>query len=316
VGTGFAAVAIEPEPAPAQHEQGGPRPGTQAAHILIVQADVSARGLVADLFAGQGYRVSIATDGGQAIEQLRSEPFDLVLSDLALARGNGLELVVQLRHQGLHDLPVILMSGQHDRALGISGLDLGADDFLIKPIRTEELLARVRAQLRRGARQCQLARDSVVDPLTRVLNRRGLAELFTKHAALQNRRGGALSVLVLDLDGFKLVNDRHGHAAGDIVLGHVGRALAEAVRASDTVARLGGDEFAILMPQADLDVAWNLARRTRALSPAYVPITPAVTLQIGFSLGLATRYTGESLAQLLARADASMYRAKRARISA
>ncbi len=308
---GDAPIRIERRPLvdrQAQHESSR---GTRTAHILIVHNEAATRRLLAELLQAQGYQVSTAPYGTRALERLHSEPFDLVVCDVVMADGDGLELVVQLREFGLCDMPVILMSGERDSALGISGLDLGADDFLSQPVDPEELLARVRAQLRRSERHLQLVRDSVLDPLTRVLNRRGLAEVFATYAALQSRRGGCLSVLVLDLDSFKLVNDRHGHGAGDTVLSHVGRALAGAVRASDRVARLGGDEFAILMPHTDLGTASSLARRIRALSPVSVPATAALTIPIAFSLGLAAGGADDSLTLLLARADASMYEEKR-----
>jgi two-component system cell cycle response regulator len=242
---------------------------------------------------------------------VQSRKFDLVLSDVAMANGDGFTFVSQLRSVGLRDVPVILMSAQHDTDRRVSGLSLGADDFLPKPLAVNELLARVKAHLRRAGRQAELARDSLHDPLTQLLNRRGFAEVFKSHASLLRRRPGTLSLLMIDLDDFKEVNDEYGHTAGDRVLVEVGRVLAQGVRVSDRVGRLGGDEFAILLPEADADTARALCARIRSLCPIHVPVSKDAGLIIELSVGAATAELDEPLDALIARADAMMYAEKR-----
>lgn len=285
----------------------------QRGSILVVEDDQDTQDMLRTLLERHGYQVATADGGMEALSQLQQAHFDLVLSDVSMAHGDGLTLVAKVRELGLKDVPVILMSAQHDTKRRVSGLNLGADDFVPKPFDVEELLARLRAQLRRSDRQAELVRDSLLDPLTHVLNRRGFSELFASHSALLRRRPGTLSVLMIDLDGFKQVNDVHGHAAGDHVLVEVARMLTHTVRASDRVGRLGGDEFAILLPEANLEVAHTLATRVRALSPLAVEITPQLTLSVGLSIGAATEREDEPLDELLARADASMYSDKRSR---
>jgi two-component system cell cycle response regulator len=279
--------------------------------ILLVEDDSDTQELVRSALEREGYDV-VTTDGGlDALSQVQARRFDLVLSDVAMARGDGFTFVSELRRVGLRDVPVILMSAQHDTNRRVSGLSLGADDFLPKPFVLDELLARVKAHLRRSSRQEEMARDSLRDPLTQVLNRRGFAELFKSHAALLRRRPGNLSLLMIDLDDFKEVNDEYGHTAGDRVLVAVGSTLSQVVRASDRVGRLGGDEFAILLPEADAETALALCQRVRALCPIRVPINKDGGLAIELSIGAATAKLDEPLDDLIARADSVMYAEKR-----
>jgi diguanylate cyclase (GGDEF)-like protein len=279
--------------------------------ILLVEDDRDLQELVRGALEREGYDVVTADGGRDALSRVQAGSFDLVLSDVAMAQGDGLTFVSELRSVGLRDVPVILMSAQHDTDRRVSGLSLGADDFLPKPLAFAELLARVKAHLRRAGRQAEMARDSLCDPLTQLLNRRGLAEVFKGHAALLGRRPGALSLLMIDLDDFKEVNDEYGHTAGDRVLVEVARVLSQSVRVSDRVGRLGGDEFAILLPEADADTARALCERIRALCPIHVPVSKEGKLAIELSLGAATAELDEPLDELIARADAMMYAEKR-----
>lgn len=279
--------------------------------ILLVEDDGDTQDLLRSALERAGYEVVTADGGLDALAQVQAHRFDLVLSDVSMASGDGFTFVSELRSVGLRDVPVILMSAQHDTDRRVSGLSLGADDFLPKPFVLDELLARVKAHLRRSSRQAEIARDSLRDPLTQRLNRRGFAELFESHAALLRRRPGSLSLLMIDLDDFKEVNDEYGHTAGDRVLVAVGAALSHVVRASDRVGRLGGDEFAILLPEADADTALALCQRVRALCPIQVPVSKERMLAIELSIGAATARLNEPLDDLIARADSVMYAEKR-----
>jgi two-component system, cell cycle response regulator len=279
--------------------------------ILLVEDDSDMQELVRGALEREGYDVVTADGGLDALSQVQARSFDLVLSDVGMAHGDGFTFVSELRSVGLRDVPVIMMSAQHGTDRRVSALSLGADDFLPKPLALAELLARVKAHLRRAGRQAELTRDSLRDPLTQLLNRRGFAEVFKSHAALLRRRPGNLSLLMLDLDDFKEVNDEYGHTAGDRALVEVGRALSQVVRVSDRVGRLGGDEFAILLPEADADTALALCGRVRALCPMRVPVGKDVELAIELSLGAATAKVDEPLDDLIARADAAMYAEKR-----
>lgn len=284
-----------------------------SSNILVVEDDEDTLELLRAVLERDGYSVVTAHGGKPALEYLQAAKVDLVLSDVSMAEGDGLTLVSSLRELGLLDVPVILMSAEHNTSRRVASLDVGADDFVPKPFDVNELLARLRAQLRRVERHSELLRESLLDPLTHVLNRRGFDELFRSHAALLRRRPGALSLLMIDLDAFKAINDLHGHAAGDAVLVEVASVLSRTVRASDRVGRMGGDEFAILMPEAHPPVAEALTERLGALSPIRVKVNGGLEIPVRFSIGAATANAAEPLALLLARADLAMYGDKRRR---
>jgi diguanylate cyclase (GGDEF)-like protein len=149
------------------------------------------------------------------------------------------------------------------------------------------------------------------DPLTGLLNRRGFARAYARALAYVRRYGATAALLFLDLDGFKRVNDRHGHAVGDAVLRRLGRLLAKHVRAADVVARVGGDEFAILLWNLSQADAQRRARGLEALVAATRFSASRVPVRIGASIGVTMLAPDDRLAAALARADRAMYRRKR-----
>jgi len=303
-------------------------PADPPLHILLAEDDPSTSELLQTFLEGHGYIVATVTTGRHAVDQLRAHPFDLVLSDLAMPGGDGFELVQEVREMGLVDLPFLLMSANYESVLRVQGLNLGADDFLLKPLDLDELLARVQSHLRRSDRKTQLARESAMDPLTRVLNRRGISEYFESERTRREERGHDVAALVIDLDHFKEINDTHGHATGDVALCAVAHALEQTVRSSDRVGRLGGDEFVVVMSDTDAANSVYLAERVRALSPLQVELdehSPDSSptsgdareqrIKVGFSVGLATGGASTDLDSLLSTADAQMYARKRAKVS-
>jgi two-component system cell cycle response regulator len=192
----------------------------------------------------------------------------------------------------------------------IRGLDLGADDFVAKPVDFGELLARVRAHLRRAQERDELERRSLLDPLTGVLNRRGIAAELNRELHRARRSGAHLSVLMVDVDHFKALNDTHGHQAGDTVLRHVAGALVAAVRVADQVGRYGGDEFLVVLPDTDLEAATALATRLHAVRLPRLALCGA-ELEVTASIGAATLLGDDTVDSLVERADRQMYRVKK-----
>lgn len=280
--------------------------------ILLIEDNPDAREALAMLLEDHGYAVRSAENGAAALIQARERPPDLVITDLAMPVLSGLDVLQQFRKQAaLADVPVIVVSGHHDIGDRVAGFDLGADDFLAKPVHADELLARVRRQLLRSDRQRELARQSIVDALTGVLNRRGLANFFSRE--LERTRAGdmGVSVMLIDLNDFKSINDTWGHAAGDTALCAVARALQDALRATDRIGRMGGDEFAIVLPEVRSDDCVQLAQRVRQISPIVIDLIPGEGMRIGMALGLANAEPGETFELVLARADTAMYEDKR-----
>jgi len=150
------------------------------------------------------------------------------------------------------------------------------------------------------------------DALTGLLNRRAIQELIDRHAGAQRRVADTFSVLMIDIDHFKAVNDRHGHAAGDLALTHIARLMTQILRAEDRLGRLGGEEFAVLLPASSLARALAEAERLR-LAVQLAPVSAGeVSVPLTVSIGVAqSAGAAEDPARLLARADGALYRAKR-----
>ena len=180
-------------------------------------------------------------------------------------------------------------------------------------LNTRELITRIRLereQLRTGVLLSQLERLSHEDPLTGLANRRRWDAELASACTTARQGGSSVAVVLLDIDHFKTVNDRHGHAGGDEVLREVARLLTARVRGQDVVARLGGDELAVLMPGADVDRAVELAERLRAEMAALVP-PGFVPGELSLSLGVAAASADQAYPmELMSRADAQLYRAK------
>jgi two-component system cell cycle response regulator len=198
----------------------------------------------------------------------------------------------------------------------IMALDLGASDVLAGPCDTEELVLRLRARLRekrdKDRRRAAMERElhhAVTDPLTGLANRRAA---FARLAQISARCGNGYALMILDLDRFKEVNDRHGHAAGDAVLREVARRLAGSLRAGDLIARIGGEEFLVALPETPLAAAQVAAERLRrSVEVDAVRLAGGeaiyVTLSIGLCLG---RGPVDTVEAALGRADKALYRAK------
>ena len=244
--------------------------------------------------------------------------YDLFIVSLDLADYDGLRFCTRLRSQeSTRQIPVLAIANPADRRQILRGLDLGVNDYVLRPVDRNELAARVRTQIRRK-RYADCLRDNVettiemaaADPLTGLKNRRCLE---THLGALLDRPcGGPLSAMILDLDGFKAINDRHGHDAGDRVLKWFAARAKEIIRETDLVCRLGGDEFVIVMPGTGLRGGLEIAERIRAAIASdgfAVETGGGRSIAVTVSAGLAES-AGDSAAALLRRADRALYRSK------
>jgi two-component system, cell cycle response regulator len=248
------------------------------------------------------------------------QPVDLVLLSLS-GPHDALRLVGQLRSAELSRFaPILLVAADEEMPRLAKGLDLGANDYILRPIDRNELVARARTQIRRKRLQDRLQENyqrslalALTDGLTGLYNRR----YFTAHLeGLMSRVGDGTqgaAVLMLDVDWFKRVNDTHGHAAGDAVLREVANRLARNVRGFDLVARYGGEEFVVVMPETTLPIATMVAERLRA-AVADKPIAVGAIgrdVDVTISLGIAVTFErGDTASGLLTRADEALYEAK------
>jgi diguanylate cyclase len=191
------------------------------------------------------------------------------------------------------------------RMLALTERGMGAIEVLFGVLRetNQSTVALVR-------RNRDLAAAAWTDPLTGLLNRRGLTDAMTREEARANRYGASVAVALLDVDGLKAINDRRGHLAGDAVLRAVGSALRDAARASDVIARFGGDEFIALLPDADLEGAQAFLTRARAAT-RIVSLPDGQTVPVRLAAGIATRAEAGSIQAALAVADRRLILDKR-----
>lgn len=276
--------------------------------ILLVEDNAQARQTLVEILTDEQYEVCAASGGHEALRLAEREPPDLIVSDVHMPDGDGLELVREARRSPWgQGTPILLMSGEHQVSQRVAGLDVGADDFIAKPVDVEELLARIRSHARRALREVALVRSSLLDPLTGVLNRRGLDESYAREIARSARGNGPLAVALIDLNGFKTINDQHGHLAGDRVLCEVAAALRAALRSTDTLGRIGGDEFVLVFASSNETDERILARRLRALAPVCCPLPGGTEVPVTFAVGVTTSEANEPLEAAMLRADRAMY---------
>lgn len=261
-----------------------------------------------------------AGDGLDGFKKLLNNKVDLVLCDLEMPRMDGFRFLSMTRaREEFQDLPVIILTGKEDRETKIRGLEQGASDFVTKPFDAGELVARVRVQMKMKALQDELKRSnellrtlSITDPLTHLHNRRHLMEMVDKEFHRAARKGGALSLIILDIDYFKKVNDTYGHQEGDRVLASLAEIVRARLRSYDIAARYGGEEFVLLLPETPLGEARTIAERLRLEVQDHVFGGRLQNNVLTISLGVATYPSScvESVDSLFRQADEALYRAK------
>lgn len=232
------------------------------ASILLVDDDPGAIQLMGRILADVG-ELRFATNGQDALRLARDSTPDLILLDAEMPGMSGFDLLKTLKAEFLlADVPVIFITSHSEAGFEVSALDMGAADFIAKPLKSSRVLARVRTQLRVKHMADELRRNAATDALTGVANRRQFDESLEREWLRARRAGDPVSLLMIDVDHFKLYNDLYGHPKGDICLRWVAQALLSACkRPADLVARYGGEEFAVLLPQTSRDGAQHMAHQ-------------------------------------------------------
>lgn len=263
----------------------------------------------------------IEQDPQRALMMLAEYEFDVAIVSLSLSRSDGLRLCSQLRSlERTRHLPIIMLVEPGEEARLLRGLDMGVNDYLIRPIDRHELLARVRTQIKRKRhsdflrnRIEETVEQAITDPLTSLYNRRYMESHLETLVREALRSGRNLSVLVADIDYFKHVNDTYGHDAGDSVLREFANRMRRNTRGIDLPCRLGGEEFVVIMPDTELGRAYQIGERLRACIAAEpFSINQDLAIRVTTSVGLATLENGDDTPQtLFKRADQALYSAKR-----
>lgn len=281
-------------------------------HVLVVDDDGDQRAVLAHLVRAEGWTVSEAASGEEALRLVADEDPDLVMLDVAMPRQSGFSVCEQLvrAREGARLPHIIFVTGQSDLRDSVRGLELGAVDYVTKPFLAEDLMARARVAVRLKSQLDALADDAARDALTGLWNRRQLATRGRELVAVARRYELGLSCLMVDVDHFKRINEHFGHAVGDLVLQKVADRLRAQVRESDLLFRYGGEEFLVLAPHTDAVQALNLAERLRvAVAESALPVGTGVRASV--SVGLATWGTGETIGSLVHRADLALFEGKR-----
>ncbi|HEY9833934.1 MAG TPA: PleD family two-component system response regulator [Stenomitos sp.] len=312
--------------------------------ILFVDDSPTTLAVLFEFLTEAGFQVLIARNGETAIQLAQAEHPDLIFLDIIMPGMDGFETCRRLKaNNSTQDIPVIFMTALSQTAVVVKGFQLGAVDFIIKPTQKEIILARVtthltiqklqhsllvqNARLQQEIQQRQqmesalqeanqeLHRLATSDPLTQLANRRLFDECLSKAWSILVREQLPLSLLLCDVDFFKLYNDSKGHQAGDECLHQVAQAMKRTVkRPADLVARYGGEEFAVILPNTNGEGALQVAAeiqcsvRTMEITHPQSPISQFVTLSLGASCTIPW-YKG-SPESLISTADRALYQAK------
>jgi len=279
--------------------------------VLIIDDDPDALEVAKSRLAKEGLDILCIDGGVRGLEAARRETPDLILLDVDMPEMSGFDVCRALKSdRELCMIPVLFLSGSCTGESKVQGLDLGAVDYVTKPFDAFELRARVRAALRTKRLQDLLFEHAHIDPLTGLPNRRALMERLYREWSRIDRHGGQLSFVMADIDHFKLVNDRHGHGAGDRLLQEVAGAIAGQCREVDLPARIGGEEFAIIVPDETAGGAVRLAERCRAEIEKSCVVVNDEVVRATASFGVADADGLTSPELLMKLADEALYRAK------
>lgn len=286
--------------------------------ILVIDDSPEVHTLLDERLSEEGWQLYHALDGTEGLRLAKTLRPDLILLDMFLAHESGLDVCKALQAEPVTaHVPVLFISSSAEVEDKVRAFDLGAVDYLVKPFAFEELLARLRSALRTKRYQDMLAERAHIDALTGMWNRAHFDARLQAEVAGARRYGRRLSLLMLDLDHFKNVNDRFGHPFGDHVLQGVGDRLLRASRGSDVPCRYGGEEFGIILTDTSGDSALLVAERLREgiaslefhAKGKRVPVTVSIGVASPDYLEQGANVTSE---RLVAEADAALYAAKRA----
>jgi diguanylate cyclase (GGDEF)-like protein len=281
--------------------------------VLLAEDDDSTSQVLQILLRDRGYDVVAAKNGIEAWKVLsRDDAPSLAILDWEMPGMDGAEVCRKVRGSSTRNVYILMLTVKGDSEDVVAGMDAGADDYIRKPAEVGELCARLRAGQRIIAQQEKLRAQATYDHLTGVLNRGAILEMLERELARADRESLSVATIVVDVDGFKQVNDQYGHATGDLVLREVATRLSVPLRRQDAIGRYGGEEFLIVLSGCEHQVALIVSERVRC-SVGSTPVrTTAGDLQITISAGLAVRRSGRAVNAhaLINDADQALYRAK------
>jgi two-component system cell cycle response regulator len=290
--------------------------------VLIVDDDSNDQKLILNYLKDENFDILTANNGKEGLKTALQEKVDLIILDVLLPKMDGFMVCRRIKQsQETRDIQVVLITCLDDMESRIKGVEIGADDFLVKPLESRELVARSRTLIKKKGyidqlhEHCERAISSaIMDGLTGLYNNAYFKQFLELEIKRCLREKHPLSLLMMDIDEFKTINDTVGHYKGDEVLRKVADIIQSSIREIDLAARYGGDEFAIVFPYTQIDGALLAAERIQRNLGSNKIIVEGIEkpLSINTSIGLST-YPGSaiSLVEMINVADAMLYRAKK-----
>ncbi len=294
---------------------------------LVVEDDLSTRLLIKKIVENEGYEVLEAKDGyeGWSIFQKEKDNIYIALLDWTMPKMDGIELCRRIRKTSVtHYIYILFLTSKLDIKDIVEGLETGGDDYMTKPFARKELASRIRVARRISVLEHKLNEANkklhvlaITDPLTGLLNRRELFKRLENEIYRASREKNHYSLIIIDIDYFKRVNDTLGHTAGDLVLIEISDRLKAALRPYDIIGRYGGEEFFVGVPGADAESRKKIAERIRASISGKPFQIGDNNLDITISLGLTSaipegrkKDISHILEAMIEKADSALYRAK------
>jgi two-component system, cell cycle response regulator len=294
------------------------RPG----NVMLVDTRASSASRISGYLV-EKHTVLHVEDAASVVEvaSAAAQPFELIVISMDEEKFDGLRLCSQLRScEATRQTPILILIEEDDQQRLLRALDMGVNDYLTRPVDRQELLARVATQVRRWRYTAELRSSvkasielAITDSLTGLYNRRYLESHLGHLIEHFINRGKALTILAIDVDFFKPINDTYGHDAGDKVLQELAVRIRQNTRSIDLCCRTGGEEFVLVLPSTDVEAADRIAERLRkSVASKSFLIGAQQAVPITISIGLAgLGDSSDNLEKLLKRADSALYRAKR-----
>lgn len=289
-----------------------------SAKILIIDDEADIREMISKMLIMEGYRVTNAADGQEGLDKLSVESPDLIISDMKMPRKSGLDVIMGIK-EAPDPVDVIILTGHSDETTAIECLRAGAYAYLVKPLEeidvllvaVERALHKRRLDLENQALLKKLEELSTTDPLTQLYNYRYLCQRLEDDLVRAKRYQQPLSLLMLDVDHFKKVNDRYGHPFGDVVLQKISALLVGCTRDADLVARYAGEAFCLLLPETSAEGASQVMKRILEVIREAIFDFEGQTARVRVSIGgAAFPEHGPDSHRLFKTADQALYTAK------
>lgn len=276
--------------------------------ILVVDDEPDICQLINCILSSENYQVQVASSGYDVLSRKDLKDFDLFILDINMPGMNGYDLCRTLKESyETFDTPIIFLTGNTEPEDKVMGFEHGAIDYITKPFNCTELLARIRNHLAMKHSRDNLKQMALTDGLTQMYNHSYIHERLAKEISNTKRHNLDLSLIMIDLDNFKLVNDTYGHKLGDQVLKKVSTSIKDIIREEDIAGRYGGEEFIIILPNTSHSSAFKVAEKIRKTVKSIQWSQEKLKVTIS---GGVYAYNSEDVNELIEKTDVLLYKAK------